>query len=173
MDMVSEEYSLAKQQMDERWLAYRAARDQNTDVSNEFARLKALQDEKFKERNEVRDLIRSVQDSYYENRRFSQKVIAARVNLGIYMPIASTVMSDLSPLFANDGSGSGERAAQGGSDRGSISGMHVCHRRAHRPIADGWGCLCGVCFQLGAVTEVSCVSRIHRPERTWKDGVHA
>lgn len=74
MDLVSEEYALAKQQMDERWKAYREACDQNTAVSNEFTRLKALQDEKYKERNEVRDLIRSVQDSFYENRRFSQKV---------------------------------------------------------------------------------------------------
>lgn len=74
MDLVSEEYTLAKQQMDERWKAYREACDQNTAVSNEFTRLKALQDEKYKERNEVRDLIRSVQDSFYENRRFSQKV---------------------------------------------------------------------------------------------------
>lgn len=74
MDLVSEEYTLAKQQMDERWKAYREACDQNTAVSNEFTRLKALQDEKYKERNEIRDLIRSVQDSFYENRRFSQKV---------------------------------------------------------------------------------------------------
>lgn len=74
MDLVSEEFALAKEQMDERWKAYREACDQNTDVSNEFARLKALQDAKYKERNEIRDLIRSVQDSFYENRRFSQKV---------------------------------------------------------------------------------------------------
>lgn len=81
MDLVSEECSLAKQQMDERWKAYREACDQNTDVSNEFSRLKALQDEKYKERNEVRDLIRSVQDSFYENRRFSQKVVSANLML--------------------------------------------------------------------------------------------
>lgn len=77
MDLVSEECALAKQQMDERWKAYREACDQNTDVSNEFSRLKALQDEKYKERREVGDLIRSVQDSFFENRRFSQKVFAA------------------------------------------------------------------------------------------------
>lgn len=88
MDLVSEEYTLAKQQMDERWKAYREACDQNTAVSNEFTRLKALQDEKYKERNEVRDLIRSVQDSFYENRRFSQKVVAS-----IFVPQGIVVVS--------------------------------------------------------------------------------
>jgi predicted nuclease with TOPRIM domain len=74
LNIVGEECTMAKDQMEERWTVYQEVRKQYETVSSELERLKEAQNAKFAEVKELRDLLRKLPDKYYENRRFSQKV---------------------------------------------------------------------------------------------------
>jgi chromosome segregation ATPase len=74
LEVVNEEFTLAKSQMDAKWTLYQEALEQHDEISKEFTRLKEHQEAKYKEAKELRDLISSQQNAYYENRRFSQSV---------------------------------------------------------------------------------------------------
>ena len=74
LDVVNEEFTLAKTQMDAKWTLFQEALEQHDAVSKEFTRLKEHQEAKYKEAKELRDLISGQQNGYYENRRFSQSV---------------------------------------------------------------------------------------------------
>lgn len=74
LDVVNEEFTLAKTQMDAKWNLYQDALEQHDEISKEFTRLKEHQEAKYKECKELRDIISTAQNGYYENRRFSQNV---------------------------------------------------------------------------------------------------
>ena len=74
LDVVNEEFTLAKAQMDAKWTLYQESLEQHDAVSKEFTRLKEQQEAKYKETKGLRDLISAQQNGFYENRRFSQSV---------------------------------------------------------------------------------------------------
>lgn len=97
LDVVNEEFSLAKTQMDAKWTLYQESLEQHDAVSKEFTRLKEHQETKYKEAKELRDLISSQQNGYYENRRFSQSV---RCTLSLSLSYHALLAIPRMPLYS-------------------------------------------------------------------------